>query len=182
MHIWGSGPLLVRQIRLDFIRSYSSSRVSPTRARVAAALSSLPCRSFLVCVERVIKLLRLGHASDSCRDPILLTVVRRSRGWKKLSRVWTSSTVSWSLYLCYCYDRCWWVIYWEDCLIWTATAWYYFSFKYCSPGSSWWSLIEVLINTSFDVRLSIVYFLKFSILASWCKFQQVDIYTLELFI
>jgi hypothetical protein len=62
------------------------------------------------------------------------------------------------------------------------TAGYYLSFKYCSAGSSWWSLIEVLINTSFDVRLSIVYFLKFSILASWCDFQQVDIYTRELFI
>jgi hypothetical protein len=155
---------------LDVIRRYSSSRVSPTRARAAATFSSLPCRSFSDSVERVIKPLQLGHASYSCQDPILLIVVHCGSGWKKLSRVWTSSTLSWSLYLCDFYECCWLPIYWKDCLMCTVTAWDYFSFKYCFVGSSWSSLIEVLINTSFDVRLSIVYFLKFSILASGCEF------------
>ena len=45
-------------------------------------------------------------APDSSVDPHLLIVVRRGRGWKKLSRVWFALTVSRSLLCCYCL-WCW---------------------------------------------------------------------------
>jgi hypothetical protein len=40
----------------------------------------------------VIKLLQLGRVAWNLGVPRLLIVVRRGRGWKKLSRVWFASS------------------------------------------------------------------------------------------